>query len=219
MIKAVIYDMDGVLIDSEPLWHEAEIATFATVGVKLTSQMCRQTTGLRIDEVVEYWHHKHPWTDVTQAQVEADIWDAVIHLVRTQGRELPGIRESIAVFQDKGYALALASSSSMRLIEVVLEKLKIKDVFTVIHSAENEKYGKPHPAVYLTTANMLNIAPTKCLAIEDSVNGVIAAKAAKMKCIAVPEKNTLKDKRYGIADVVVSSLYSIDDALFTQISS
>lgn len=155
VVKAVIYDMDGALIDSEPLWRKAEIESFATVGLSLTDEMCKQTTGLRVDEVVEYWFHKFPWEGTSQKQIEELIWENVIQLVNTEGEPKEGVKKSLEYFKKRGYKPALASTSAMILITTVLDKLQIRDYFKAIHSAEFEENGKPHPGVYITTAKNL----------------------------------------------------------------
>ena len=206
--------MDGLIIDSEPLWREAEIASFAFVGITLTDDMCKQTTGLRVDEVVEHWFHRFP-TDSSKAEkVEALIWENIIRLVKEKGEAKKGVVESLEFFKTKNVKIALASTSAMILINTVLDKLKIRDYFAELHSAEFEELGKPHPGVYITTAKKLEVPAHTCLAIEDSTNGILAAKAAKMKCIAVPEESN--DKRLGIADAVISSLADINDDLWKQ---
>ena len=186
MIKAVIYDMDGVLIDSEPLWRKAEIESFSRVNVHLTDEMCRQTMGLRVDEVVEYWFHRFPWENTPHKEIEESIWDNVIKLVREEGTAMSGVKESLEFLKGKGMKLALASTSAMVLINTVIDKLQIRDYFEAIHSAEFEDYGKPHPGVYITTAKKLNLQPQECMAIEDSINGMIAAKASKIKLTEIP---------------------------------
>lgn len=218
MVKAVIYDMDGLIIDSEPLWRKAEVKSFATVGVFLTEEMCAQTTGLRIDEVVEFWFHRNPWEGTSHKELEELIMKNVIQFVIDDGQQKKGVNESLDLLKQLGFRLALASSSGMALINPVLDKLQIRDYFEVIHSAEFEKYGKPHPEIYLSTAKQLNVNPVFCVAIEDSINGIISAKAAKMKCIAVPEKELLNDKRLGIADIVVASLLDINEETISKLN-
>lgn len=208
-IQAVIYDMDGVLIDSEPLWHLAEKAVFAKVGVEMTTAMCLETTGLRIDEVVAFRYARDPWPQYEKGIIENELIDNVIDLIAAQGNAKSGVRESIDRFRGSGVKIALASSSPYRIIDAALDRLGIRGEFELIYSAQDEPYGKPHPGVYITTAQKLGIAPTRCLAIEDSLNGVIAAKAAQMKCIAIPENELLNDPRFSIADLVLSSLSEI----------
>lgn len=205
--------MDGVLIDSEPLWQQAEAATFATVGVTLTPAMMVETMGMRIDAVVAHWHARFPWETPTQAQVRDDLLAAVAALIAEQGQPLPGLHAALAAARGGGRRVALASSSPLQLITATVSRLGIAEAFEVLHSAESEPYGKPHPAVYLTTADKLGVPPRQCVAIEDSVNGVIAAKAAGMKCIAIPEANARNDRRFGVADVVLPSLAAVTEEL------
>jgi sugar-phosphatase len=206
MIKAVIFDMDGLLIDSEPLWHLAEIEIFAQVNIQLTTQDCLKTTGLRIDEVVAYWYQRFPWSSVSQEQVAEQIVNRMIELIHEKGVAKQGVHSLLQFFQSQELPLALASSSAYRLIDAVVDHLGIREVFQLLCSATEEDYGKPHPAVYLTTASHLQIPPHACLALEDSLNGVLAAKAARMTCIAVPEMYPDHDPRFIIADHIVPSL-------------
>jgi len=206
MIEAIIFDMDGLLIDSEPIWQEAEMLVLSKVGVPLTVEMTAQTMGLRTDEVVEYWYRRYPWESPSQQVICAEIDAKVVELVEEKGVAKEGVDEAIGVCVSAGLPIAIASSSSKLLIETVVEKLGIKDKISVIHSAHDEPYGKPHPAVYISTAQDLGAHPNHCLAFEDSTNGVLSAKAAKMKCIAIPAPEAREDKRFGIADVILDSL-------------
>lgn len=206
MIKAVIFDMDGLLIDSEPLWRKAELEEFNSIGVTLTPSMAAQTMGLRTDEVVAYWYKRYPWTTPSQQVVSERLDKRVLQIIKDEGLAKEGVSEVISACKNAGLPMAVASSSSRILINTVLQKFGIKDDMSVIHSAHDETYGKPHPAVYLTTAQELGVHPDQCLAFEDSINGVLSAKAAKMKCIAIPELDTRDDKRFGIADDILHSL-------------
>ena len=210
MIEAVIFDMDGLIIDSEPLWKEGEIKVFKTVGVSLTLDMTRQTTGLRTDEVVEYWHKRYPWETPTQQEISKQIDETVIALIKEKGTPMPGVNEAFSICKNANLSIAIASSSSMLLITTVLEKFGLTDKIKVIRSAHNEAYGKPHPAVYISAAEELGVHPNHCLTFEDSANGVLAAKAAKMKCIAIPEPGLRNDKRFGIADMILHSLHDFN---------
>ena len=173
--KAVIYDMDGVLIDSEPFWKKAEIAAFKEVGIKLTAQDCEQTVGMRIDEVVAFWYNRQPWDNKSQNEVVDHIMDLMCHYIEKEGEPLEGVKESLEFFKNKGVKIALATSSYVVLLDAVLKKLQIDHYFEYTRSAQLEEYGKPHPAVYINTANAINVDPKDCLVIEDSEPGVMAA--------------------------------------------
>jgi HAD superfamily hydrolase (TIGR01549 family) len=218
-IRAVIFDMDGLLIDSEPHWRAAEMEVFATVGLELTSAQCVETTGLRIDEVVRYWHVREPRiAERLSLEVIAErIVASVIARIRRLGEAKEGVAEGVAFVRERGVRIGLASSSSHSLIAAVLERLGLGGVFEALHSAADEQHGKPHPAVYLTIADRLGTHPLDCLAIEDSLNGVLAAKAARMRCLAVPEPHNAGDPRFAIADLTIPSLRRLDQAVWDRL--
>lgn len=216
-IQAAIFDMDGLLIDSEPLWQEAEKKIFSGVGIELTTAMCEQTMGLRIDEVVQHWYEFRPWKNKDLKELEDEVVNEVDRLIRLKGQPMPGVDHILSFFQKKGLKLAVASSAYLRLIETVLEKFAIRNVFEVVHSAEFEAQGKPHPAIYTSTAKFLNIDPKNCIAFEDSYNGLLSAKKANMRTVAVPDPKHFDDRRFIIADLKINSLLDFNDELLDQL--
>jgi sugar-phosphatase len=122
-------------------------------------------------------------------------------LLRKLATPLPGVIEALNYFKENGKKIGLATSSYTVLINAILETMGITDYFEVVWSAENELYGKPHPAVYLTTAEKLGVHPKKCLVIEDSLNGIISGKAAKMSVICIPEKTHFPEPKLMLADM------------------
>ena len=208
--KAVIFDMDGLIIDSEPLWKRAEIDAFGSIGYDFNYEMCESTKGMRIDEVVQYWHSQFKWNSPSIANVVNDITERMIKLIQAEGAPLPGVMKTISNLCDLKIPMGLASSSSMKLIETVLNKLKIQSYFKVIHSAEFEEKGKPDPQVFLTTANKLGIDPSSCLVLEDSKAGMEAGIAAGMKVILVPDRLSPVEKWHNQAYCVLSTLNDFD---------
>lgn len=211
-VKAAIFDMDGLLIDSEPLWREAEVAVFTSLGVPLNAERCRETMGLRLDRVVRHWHEKHPWQGLSLDEVEDQVLDGVARLIFERGQPMPGVEQAIELLSTAGYELAVASSSPRPLIDAVLSKFGLIDSFSVLHSAYDEDEGKPHPAVYLSTMSRLGVEALHCIAFEDSVIGVRAAKSAGARVIAVPEPADTSHPGFAEADIVLSSLtqFSLD---------
>jgi len=206
---AVIFDMDGVLIDSEPLWKIAMEEVFSSVGSRLTKQDFQKTVGLRIDEVVRFWHQHEGWQNVTSDDVEKQIVFKMVELIEANGAPLEGVKETLVFLKEKGKKIGLATSSYEILIQTVLRELGIEDHFEVYHSAEHEEHGKPHPAVYLTVAQRLGVSALRCLVIEDSLNGIISAKAARMKVVCIPEKTHHPEPKLIVADYHYESMLDL----------
>jgi len=219
MIEAVIFDMDGVLLDSEPFWQEAEIEVFVTVGIHLTRAQCIETIGLPVSDVVAYRYKQNPWNQKSLEQVSGEILTGVELRVRERAIPLDGVMDALESFKNRRIPTALASSSPMRLIKTVLNKFSLVNTFRVVHSAELEEYGKPHPAVFLTTAKHLCIPPAHCLVIEDSFNGLIAAKAARMKTVVIPMAEQWNEPRFDIADTKLRSLTEFSEQQWNHVNS
>jgi HAD superfamily hydrolase (TIGR01509 family) len=199
-VKAVIFDMDGVLIDSEPLWRIAMVKGFTDIGVPFTEDDCRKTTGMRFKEVVEIWLNHFKITNISAAEFEKQVTENLTDLIQEKGKAIHGVLDILNYCTERQLKIGLATSSSVNLMKNVIQKLEIENFFDATISAEYMLYAKPHPEVYLTCANQLAVHPINCLVIEDSVNGCISGKAAQMKVIAVPDIDHKKDERFGIAD-------------------
>jgi sugar-phosphatase len=189
-IEAVIFDMDGLIIDSEPLWRKAEIKAFKDIGFQFTEKMCIQTMGMRIDQVVHYWWKKLQWENPKESAIIESIQSKMIDLIQKKGVLLPGVLDSLKLLKENNIPIALASSSAMVLINTVIKTLEIETYFNIIHSAENEPAGKPDPSVFLSAGKSLNIKPSKCLVLEDSKAGMEAGLNATMRTIVIPEKGS-----------------------------
>jgi len=214
---AAIFDMDGLLVDSEPLWHRAEIAVLGSLGVPLVASACRETKGMFVGEVTRYWFDRYPWAGPSTEETAADVVDAVMELVVAEGRLQPGVDQAIGLCRRHTPALAVASSSEYRLIDLVLGHFGLAGEFDLVHSAQDEPFGKPHPGVFLTAAAKLGARPRGCVVWEDSPAGVLAAKAAQMVCVAVPEAAERDRREVAVADVVLTSLGEADEELWERL--
>lgn len=208
-IKAVIFDMDGVLIDSEPLWRLAMIKGFNDIGIDFTDEDCRKTTGMRFKEVVKHWFFHHNIRHIEPEELDKNVINHLIDLIHTKGMPIDGAPQLLEHLKSHHLPIGLATSSSHALMDAVLTKIESRHFFKSVVSAEFLKYGKPHPEVFLKCAEELGIDPQHCLVIEDSVNGVISAKAAHMKVVAVPDKEHFDDPRFILADYKLNSLKDI----------
>ena len=197
--------MDGLLLDSETLWHKAEVEIFGSLGVPIGDAEGRSTKGMFVNEVVDFWYSTYPWSGPTTLDVVGLLLSRVGDLVESEGRLLPGAIRALDMTGERG-PLALASSTPMALILRCLEHFELLDRFSSIHSAEFEQYGKPHPGVFLTAASALDVAPSACLVLEDSAAGVLSAKAARMTVIAVPTHDDRDHTEFLLADLVLDSL-------------
>ncbi|MGP2469371.1 hexitol phosphatase HxpB [Yersinia sp. 2540 StPb PI] len=206
-IKAAIFDMDGLLIDSEPLWLQAELDIFTNLGLDTSSRdSLPDTLGLRIDLVVKLWFQAMPWQGPSQAEVCNRIIVRAIELVEETRPVLPGVEYALDLCRQQGLKIGLASASPLRMQELVLDMLGVRNQFDCLVSAEYLPYSKPHPEVYLNAAADLGIDPLQCVTLEDSVNGMIATKAARMRSIVIPSLEYRADPRWVLADIKLESL-------------
>ena len=209
----VIFDMDGLLIDSEPLWKEAAEELFATYGIELSDKQYATTTGLRTREFLNFWFRYFKLPAKQMEDAERIVVSRVTELVKQKGQPMPGVPYIFEFFKDRGFTIGLATSSAPVLIEVVTEILGIDADLGAVSSADELSYGKPHPEVYLNCAKKLSALPWQCICFEDSFNGMIAAKAAGMKCVVIPAPPENDRPVWAAADL---KLMSLND--FTELS-
>jgi HAD superfamily hydrolase (TIGR01509 family) len=225
-VDAVILDMDGLLIDSEPVWRAAESAVFAGLGIPLSERDLLDSIGQPMDTMIRGWRKRQPsdggrdaeltGAELTDAEVADRITDHLIAHVMTEGQPMPGVTALIARFERYGLPLAIASSSPPRLIDAVCDRFGLAGI-QVRCSGMDEVQAKPAPDVYLTAARRLGVAPASCLALEDSPPGIEAAKAAGMRCVAVPDPLLAADPRYREADLVIGSLTELNDGALQRL--
>ncbi len=221
MIRAAIFDMDGLLVDSEPHWRAAERDVFDTVGLYLTDEQCKQTTGLPIAAVVEYWFAQYPWDETTgnRADMAAAITHGAHERIGRDAESMPGAIDVLDFFRSEQLPMAIASASPMSLIELVVDRLSIRDYFALWHSATLEAHNKPAPDVYLGTARLLDVDPATCVAFEDSGTGLASAVAAGMKTVAVPADFEYNDPKFDRSLIKIPSLISFTADAFLNLQT
>jgi HAD superfamily hydrolase (TIGR01509 family) len=217
-LNTVIFDIDGLLVDSEPLWNEAAAEVFKQYGVNLTEEQYKTTTGLRTKEFTQWWFSYYNIGSEELARAEKKIVYSVLNKIEQRGKIMPGVQYIFDFFAKKNFKTGLATSSPPELIDLVVGMTGIKKYLHATTSAENLAYGKPHPQVYLDCATALNSQPVECICFEDSFNGMIAVKAARMKCVMVPHVSQSKDERWGAADLKLSSLQNFGELHFNLLN-
>lgn len=207
MIEAVIFDMDGLLVDSEPFWKTAEKEVFGALGIEVTEPHTSLTSRMTTREVAEYWFAVKPWNGKSLADVEQEVVDRVGELIDLYGVKMPGVEETLRYIKMLGLKIGLATNSPKSLISRILEKLNISNYFDVVLSADDVDKGKPNPDIYLKTASTLSVDTSRCIVFEDSPSGVSAAVAAGMTVIAVPEESFYRHSGFDMAHIKIKSLH------------
>ncbi len=215
--KAAIFDMDGLLIDSEPLWQEAGIETLRKFDIELTIEQYHTSTGLRTEEWIEHWFHIFGISMEHAPEATSTIIKKSIEKIDERGVIFPGVNYIFDFFRKQQFKIAIATSSPLALVDVVIKKLNTGFVFNAITSAEHLAYGKPHPMVFLNCVKDLQVRPMECIVFEDSFNGMIAAKAARMKCVVVPAVTEQTNPKWGAADIQLKELSEFSDELLKSL--
>jgi mannitol-1-/sugar-/sorbitol-6-/2-deoxyglucose-6-phosphatase len=209
--RAFVFDMDGLLVDSEVVWRSVHREVFAGLGLDLSRWPDVVTTGMRVDEVVALRRSYQDWGTPSDAVVADRITAAVARRVPAEAELCPGALDALAWCRERGLRVGMATGSRWEVLDAVLARFGLDRMLDVSVSAEDEVYGKPHPAIYLTAADKLGVAPTSCVVFEDAINGLVAAKAARMRAVIVPSGTSLGDPRAVLADLELESLLEIGD--------
>lgn len=208
MIEAFIFDMDGVIIDSEPIHFDEDMKTMHHLGASITMEQLEPYVGMTNPEmwvlIKQHYNLAQSVEEIINYQLNAKIR----HLQDIEIFPITGIPELIDELKIRKIPIAVASSSPRRFIEEVLSKFKIAHEFNCIVSGEEVPKGKPAPDVYIEAAKQLNVNPRKCLVLEDSRNGIAAAKAAGMRCIGYVNANS-GNQDLSTADFIIQSIDEI----------
>lgn len=185
--KAIIFDMDGLLVDSEPVWHEVEIELIESAGYSYSKELRDMGVGMRVDEFAAILQRHYPKLGESPEAIEAAITERMLNLPPGRIKAMPGADELVKYAAELGIPRAIASSSSQRIIEHFVRLMAWDELIPQRYSAEFMQRGKPAPDIYLHAARQIGVAPECCLALEDSRLGTQAALAAGMTCYTVPD--------------------------------
>lgn len=176
--------MDGVILNSEPIYYTVQMKFFRELGIDVSDEEYSTFVGLSQTAMWERILKKTKIDESLENILEKNNQRNYDHFSKLENLEpTPGLLDFIQYIKNKELKIAVASSTTKKLVNLILEKLLIKHFFDVIVSGNEIKHGKPAPDIFLKSAELLNVKPGKCLVIEDSSNGVKAAKSAGMKCI------------------------------------
>ena len=181
-IKAVIFDLDGVISDTQNLHFEIEVKLFREMGYNVDLEKMKKFSGVAERES----YSKILGKEISKNEIEKIVKKKVEILMKSNKiKPIPDVVNLIKRLKKEGFKLGVASSSKRKFVEFVLKKFKIKNLFDAILTQEDVKFTKPNPEIYLKTEKALKVAPQNWLVFEDAPAGILAAKSAKMKCIGI----------------------------------
>jgi HAD superfamily hydrolase (TIGR01509 family) len=210
MLKAVIFDMDGVIIDSEPIHYQMSMKYFSELGLHIADEEYNTFVGVGDKEIYSRLKEKYGLKQEVDELVDAYQQRYIEYLnTSTDEKPISGVELLIRDIHRRGFRIALGSSATRRNIEAVLGFFKLRHYFDEIVSGCEVGRSKPSPDIYIEAANRLGVEPSECIVIEDSTNGVMAAKLAGMKCVAYRNLNS-GDQDLSLADRLIESFEGLD---------
>lgn len=191
-LQAVLWDMDGTLVDSEKVWAEVQLELLPSLGATWTMEDCLSLIGSDLREAVKVWMARIPDGVITAGELADRMFSEVVEALRREVTFQPGALELLQALRKEEVPCALVSASFRSMIDAVLGHLP-PDPFDVIVAGDEVTHGKPHPEPYLTAADKLGVDPAYCVVIEDSLTGTQAGTAAGMYVVAVPQWISIPD--------------------------
>lgn len=216
-IKAVIFDLDGLLVDSEPIHFQTNQIFWQRYGKKFTQAHLKKFMGKRIDEEIE--ELSSTWNISTQTtQLITERETLFQKLIQKSLGLTSGVKNILTFLKNRHILMGIGSSSHSWYVNFALHKFGINSYFHTVVTGSDVTHGKPHPETYLTVAHNLSKIPSECLVLEDAVNGVQAAKVAGMYCFAIPGPYHDQSK-FVLADGVFSSLIQVKKYLESKFNN
>ena len=220
MNGGVIFDLDGVIIDSEPFWAEALKKTFREIGVELTDSQAKLTRGRNYKEVVNFWC-KQKKLDISETDtISQKLLLNLLGMIDNRHILMDGAIEVIKMLREKGMKVGIATSSPAALIEKVITKYNLDKYIDSFTHGEEVSHSKPNPEIYLRQSEKMGIPPGNIIAVEDSVTGMVSAYSAGCIVIAMPSKEEKLRREFGLAHYIIYSLrdikYELIEILFEQ---
>jgi len=188
-LHAVVFDLDGVIWDGEPLYHEAFNVVLAPYGTQVTDTDYRNIIGLSVEAAWEWVRQRFALTE-SPAFFYRGYNETVLELMKKPAEPLPGVRDLLGHLRRRGVPVGLASASLRQWVDATLAGLGLQDAFDATVSASEVHQSKPAPDLYLTAARQLGVSPERCLAVEDTASGIAAAKAAGMLAVQIRAAST-----------------------------
>ena len=211
-LDAVVFDMDGVLVDTEHLWDEVREELTDEWGGRYTPEAQQAMMGMSSHEWSRYLHDTVGLRAPPEV-INAEVVTRMLARYEVDLPVVPGAVEAVRRLRDDGFALAVASSSNRELIDAVLGRLGLAPLFAATVSSEEVDRGKPAPDVYLEAARRLGVEPRRCVAVEDSASGIRAASSAGMRVFALPNRHFPPDAvALGLAAHVVEDMHELPGA-------
>ncbi|AZA51830.1 HAD family hydrolase [Chryseobacterium sp. G0201] len=209
-LKAVLFDMDGVIVDTEPLHRKAYFKTFSDLGIDVSEDLYTSFTGASTKRVCETLINQFNLTETYEeiAKTKRDYFKGYFYNDE-EFDLIPGVKQLIEHYYENGITLILASSATMNTINMVFEKFELDKYFSGKISGADLKESKPHPEVFLLAAELANQPIENCMVIEDSTNGILASHRANIFCAAYRSPHS-KNQDYTLANIVVADYVDLE---------
>lgn len=219
MIEGVVFDLDGTLIDSEPIWQDEEVRLINSLGLHITREDIHKTKGLASIDAMTYWLKIINNRSLSAKEVTETYNTNVLENLKKNVQLKQGVQELIGFWKSTGLPMAIASASPEFMVMAMVDKFNFNKIFSEVLSGDDVKHAKPHPEIYIKVTKRLGIDPVFSVAFEDTFTGLLAAKAARMKAVAMLDEGQVGDTKYDFADLKLESFLNFGRAEFEYLES